>query len=285
MRGQARRILISASVVQFALAVAHAIVTFIEAMEAFTTPYLSAEPNGANNYYFVPGGNSLNLASLSLYVANTYTQELLLIWRLYVICNSKIELCLLPLILWVAHCVVGSMAVAQFVPVDATIFDRNVVVYSLSGWGLEMSVNVITSGSIAYHIWRTGRRSASILGLFTHKLKAAILMTIECGVLITICPCVMFILAAQKNPAGLVVSSIAAQVATITPLLIIVCIGLRAARDEMSSPESFSRPLEFNIAPSEDRSCDYPMHKLPPRGTGAAFDKRDSELLSTIDPV
>ncbi|KAH7929136.1 hypothetical protein BV22DRAFT_1125915 [Leucogyrophana mollusca] len=283
---QAQRTLIYASVVQFTLAVAHAIVTFVETMEAFTTPYISAELNGVDNYYFALGGNSLNIASLSLYVVNTYTQELLLIWRLFIICNRKIEPCLLPYYGWLIVAIVGSMAVAQFMPVDATVFKRDVIAYSLAGWGLEMSVNAITSASIAYHIWRTGRRNASILGHFTHKLKAAFLMTIECGVLITICPCVMFILVALENPAGFIATSIGAQVAAITPLLIIVCVGLRATRNEISPPESaFSRPLDLNIAHSEDRSSDYPMHKLSPRGISATFDKGTSELVSTIGHV
>ncbi|KAH7912921.1 hypothetical protein BJ138DRAFT_1111944 [Hygrophoropsis aurantiaca] len=264
IRGPSYRVLIFASAFQFTLAATHAALTFVQALEAFTDPIITSQPDGTNNYYFNSGGNGLNLAILSIYVVNTYAQELLLLWRLFVVCNHRITLCILPLSLWITHCVVGSMAVYQFTAKDANALKSNVVTFCLSGWGLEMTVNVTTSASIAYRLWRTGRRNADILGQFTQKLKAAIFMIIECGALITTCTFVMFVLWAGGNPAGLIAASIAAQIATITPLLIIVRVGLDTTADKINARYSTSRPLEINVIRSQSSFRDYPMHIIPP---------------------
>ncbi|KAG1867229.1 hypothetical protein DFJ58DRAFT_128618 [Suillus subalutaceus] len=72
------------------------------------------------------------------------------IWRLYVVWNQNFKLCILPLIMWVAHCTTASIAVALLASKNTSIFSRTFRVFALSGWSLEMTLNVtVTAGTKA----------------------------------------------------------------------------------------------------------------------------------------
>ncbi|KAG0702965.1 hypothetical protein DFH29DRAFT_1044377 [Suillus ampliporus] len=199
------RTLLLSTIIQFSLATAHVILSLLQLMAAFTT-----SASAANQYFTNPGGNELFVSGFFVYVVNTFAQELLLIWRLYMIWDRNLKICIIPLILWILHCSIASIAVSGFIPATATALSRNLHSYGLAGWGLETGVNFIASGGIAYRLWHVGRRTAILTGRLNYK--SSLLIVIECGALITTCTAVMFTLYALNKPEGLVGVGAATQI-------------------------------------------------------------------------
>ncbi|KAG1724680.1 hypothetical protein EDB19DRAFT_1758804 [Suillus lakei] len=272
-----RRLLLFATSFQFALATVHVILTFVQAMIAFTDTTIAATPDGASLYYATTGGNYIFLARQSVYVVNSVAQELLLIWRLYIIWNHNFKVCILPLIMWVAHCAAASTAAALLAPKNATLFSHTFQAFAFSGWSLEMVLNVTVTAGIVYHIWQTGRRAPSLTGRF--RYKNTIMAIVESGALITACTCVMFCLFVVGNVAGTVAIDIAIQIATMTPLLIFVRADLGRSHSKPESPGRYllprSRSLDINVVRSQITVGDYAMDVIP-KGKGA-----DCHLYST----
>ncbi|KIK40347.1 hypothetical protein CY34DRAFT_87497 [Suillus luteus UH-Slu-Lm8-n1] len=256
--GASRKTLLLSSVVQFSLATAHVIISLLELMTAFAT-----SASAADNYFADPGGNELFVGGFYVYIVNTFAQELLLIWRLYVIWDRNFKICVIPLILWMLHCSIASIAVSGFIPATATPLTRNVHSYGLAGWGLETGVNFLASGGIAYRLWHAGRRAAILTGRHSLNYKASFLIIIECGALITTCTAIMFALYAANKPEGLVGVGAATQIATISPLLIITRVGFAMSkRKPVSTATTFStfpNALQVNVNRVFDTYGDYPL--------------------------
>ncbi|KIK37031.1 hypothetical protein CY34DRAFT_15968 [Suillus luteus UH-Slu-Lm8-n1] len=237
-------------------------------MTAFTDAAVVATPDGANVYYATTGGNHLDTASLSIFGVNAFAQELLLIWRLYVVWGQNFKVCILPLIVWVAHCTIVSIDVVLLAPKNSTIFSPDARAFALCGWLLEMILNVTVTAGIVYHIWRTGRRTAALTSHFMYR--STIMMIVESGALVPICTCTLFSLWAAGNVGGTVGINIAVQIATMTPLLIIVRSGLGRPNPKLGSstghPSSHSRSLEINTFRSKISVSDYSMDAILPKG-------------------
>lgn len=265
---QAHKLLLFATSFQFALATAHVILVFVQAMIAFTNTTITATPDGANLYYATTGGNHIFLASQSIFVVNSFAQELLLIWKLYIVWNQNFKVCILPLIMWVAHCTTASIAVVMLAPKNSSIFSQTARAFALCGWSLEMILNVTVTAGIVYHIWRTGRRTAAMTSSFMYR--STIMMIVESGALVPACTCTLFCLWVVGNIAGTVGINIAVQIATMTPLLIIARTGLGRPHPKLGSsaghPSSHSRPLEINALRSKITVGDYSMDVILPKG-------------------
>lgn len=85
--------LLFSSVVQFSLATAHVIISLLELIAAFAT-----SASAADDYFADPGANELFVGGFFVYIVNTFAQELLLIWRLYVIWDHNFKICIMPVL-------------------------------------------------------------------------------------------------------------------------------------------------------------------------------------------
>ncbi|KAG1878155.1 hypothetical protein F4604DRAFT_1580093, partial [Suillus subluteus] len=227
----------------------HVIISLLELMAAFAT-----SASAADNYFTDPGGNKLFVGGFFVYIVNTFAQELLLIWRLYVIWGRNFKICIMPVHYIWAICgdtlsVMASIAISGFIPATATPLTRNVHSYGLAGWGLETGVYFLASGGIAYCLWHAGRCTAVLTG--RHNYKASFFIIIECGALITTCTTVMFTLYAANKPEGLIGVGAATQIATASPLLIITRLGFTMSkRKTIPTATTLSvlpNPLQLNV--------------------------------------
>ncbi|KAG2033513.1 hypothetical protein BDR03DRAFT_1014253 [Suillus americanus] len=273
--GASRKTLLFSSVVQFSLATAHVIISLLELMTAFAT-----SASAADNYFADPGGNELFVGGFFVYIVNTFAQELLLIWRLYVIWGRDFKICIIPFILWMLHCIIASIAVSGFMLATATPLTRNVHSYGLAGWGLETGVNFLASGGIAYRLWHAGRRTAVLTGRLNYK--ASLFIIIECGALITTCTAVMFALYAANKPEGLVGVGAATQIATTSPLLIIARVGFSMSkRKTVTTATTFStlpNPLQMNVNGASYTYKDYPLADISAGGSGLR-DTKETKIV------
>ncbi|KIJ14356.1 hypothetical protein PAXINDRAFT_115993 [Paxillus involutus ATCC 200175] len=261
-----RRVLLAA-IVQFALATTHVIITLIELFQAFTYSV------DANDYYSNPGGNNIFIAGSFVYIVNTFVQELLLIWRLYVLWGGKLRVCILPLILLTLHVIIACIAVSSFIPSTATSSSHNAYSYGLAGWGLETATNLTTNCGIAYRLWGADKRTALLRSQKHFKYKNSMLIVIECGALITTCTIIMFGLYASGHDSGIVGVGIATQVATTAPLFIVARVGITQSRSRAGSTSqtTYTVPLEINVMQTENTFNDYPMQTTTSKDPGARW--------------
>ncbi|KAG2358904.1 hypothetical protein BDR07DRAFT_1462730 [Suillus spraguei] len=276
--GASRKTLLFSSVIQFSLATAHVIISLLQLMTAFAT-----SASAADKYFANPGGNKLYVAGFFVYVFNTFAQELLLIWRLYVIWGHNFKICIIPFIVWMIHCCIGSFAVSGFIPATATPLTRNVHSYGLAGWGLETGVNFLASGGIAYRLWNAGRHRTAVL-TGRPKYKASFFIIIECGALITSCTVIMFALYAANRPEGLVGVGAATQITTITPLLIIVRVGFAMSKRRTvttaTSLSTFPNSLQVNVDRAMYTYDDCSLENASPRGGGKS--KKEMDIVVAV---
>ncbi|KAF8835554.1 hypothetical protein BDN67DRAFT_975196 [Paxillus ammoniavirescens] len=272
----ARRILLFTSLVQFLLAAARASISIAELLQALTSSLY-----GADSYYSDPGGNDLFIAGFAVYITNSFIEELLLIWRLYMLYDKNIKICIPSLILWVAHICVSSVAVSGFEPLTATSRSYNVHVFSLAGWGFETAVNLVTTLLIAKRLWKAARRMTSLSTHFDYK--SSILIIVECGALITTSTTIMFILYSSGHPVGIVGIGIATQLATISPLLIIARFGIVTRRSHviLATDLPTPQPVEVSVVRTEHRvSSGFPLKMMPerPRALDSNSNRSEDEL-------
>lgn len=130
--------------------------------------------------------------------------------------------------MWVTHCsthpsssrciimwtwlptAIVSVDVVLLAPKNSSIFSLDARAFALCGWLLEMILNVTVTAGIAYHIWRTGRRTAALTSHFMYR--STIMMIVESGALVPICICTLFSLWAAGNIGGIVGINIEVQI-------------------------------------------------------------------------
>lgn len=171
---------------------------------------------------------------------------------------------------------IATIAVSSFIPTTGTGTSQNVLAFGLAGWGLETATNLTANFGIAYRLWKAERRTAP-LGAQRLNYQSTMLLIVECGALITTCTVIMFGLFASGHESGIVGVGIATQVAvshflgfvarmtderlqTISPLLIVVRVGLARTRS-LARPSgqtiSNTYPLEINVLRTENIASDH----------------------------
>ncbi|KAG8213668.1 hypothetical protein J3R82DRAFT_10364 [Butyriboletus roseoflavus] len=83
------------------------------------------------------------------------------------------------------------------------------------------------------------------------------LLIVECGALITTCTVIMFALFASGHESGIVGVGIATQIATVSPLLIIVRVGLAQTPSRPTGRTIGTFPLEINVVRTENTFSEY----------------------------
>jgi len=112
------------------------------------------------------------------------------------------------------------------------IYSPSVKDLGLSGWALDLVVNVFVTVVIAGRLWYMGSRVATIstrntpLSSRQNVYLPPIFTIIESGALFATVTIVMLALYLSNNPFTLSAMNIATQLAALTPLLIIVRVGL-----------------------------------------------------------
>eukprot|EP00918_Siedleckia_nematoides_P056507 GHVU01123247.1.p1 GENE.GHVU01123247.1~~GHVU01123247.1.p1 ORF type:complete len:335 (+),score=5.85 GHVU01123247.1:118-1122(+) len=292
-RRRTHRILFASCVFHILISTAHAILSFIQLLNAFPNPSTMSVPHGLDLYFATP--SVIVITNLALYVSNVFMQDLLLIWKLYVVLGRCWEIALVALITEGAHLACAITSVVLIAQPNAHLFSPNVQAFGKVSWSLDLFLNTTVTSGIAYRLWRADRNISTIEG--HHTYKATMFAVIESGALIATCTVVMFALDIAGSPAGLAAVNVAVQVATTTPLLIIVRLGLglthgdspsqgRVTKGSSSSLHCARPPTQFHGSTTED-TCTYPMHSISGSSVGKSaidsfFESRDSVVLDSV---
>ncbi|KAG2159417.1 uncharacterized protein EDB93DRAFT_1115644 [Suillus bovinus] len=264
------RVLVASCIFHISVSTAHTVISLLLSLQGFTTPSITSVPNGSNIYVVSP--TSFMLTNLSLFLLNVLAQDLLLIWRLYVVWNHSWKFVIPSLILEVAHIACASVAVFLISRPDEYLFSHNVQAFGKASWSLGLFLNTGITCGIAYRLWVKGREVSDLTG--RNVYKAAMFTIIESGTLTAGFTLIMFALDVAGSPSGFMAFNVYVQLATTTPLLIITRLGLGLTSigthfEKSTSPTVTFAPVQIDV--SED-SCTYPMAPMSPfaaRKTGS----------------
>ncbi|KAI9573380.1 hypothetical protein HD554DRAFT_863024 [Boletus coccyginus] len=160
----------------------------------------------------------------NLYDTLVFVQDFIIIWRLYVVFLYDWRVVVFPIIL-----VAASMGVCYAAsPMVSDVGPRGSVVPSLimSAGVLDATLNVSVTMAIAVRLWWRGRTTASLTSTRTNRFAFSIYVAVESGVIFAGANMIALVLYALNNPAWSAGFTVASQVATLTPLLIVVQVGL-----------------------------------------------------------
>lgn len=262
---KSHRVLFVSCIFHILVSTAHSIFSLLLSLQGFTTSSITSIPNGSSKYFVAP--TTFMLTNLALFVSNVLAQDLLLIWRLYVVWNHSWKLVIPSLILEVAHIACAIIAVFLIAQPNEHLFSYSVQAFGKASWSLGLFINTCVTFGIAYRLWLAGREVSDLTG--RNAYKAAMFTVIESGALIASCTLIMFILDMIGSPSGFMAFNVTVQIATTTPLLIITRLGLGLTNigthfDKSSSPTVTFAPVQIDI--TED-TCTYPMAPISPFAT------------------
>ncbi|KAH8987460.1 hypothetical protein EDB92DRAFT_1128834 [Lactarius akahatsu] len=259
LRGLNLMMLIVTSV-QFALATGHVIAVLVQLIRAFIGA--AGTLDGPSNY-LLNQSTPAHVAEV-LYITNSLIGDAIMIWRLWIIWNRNIWLCVPFIVLCVASGVAGYTALvnlARLTPAD-TVFLSRVHSWLIATWALSIATQLGATLLISYRIWKSIQWNSS-KGLRASRLSVLWIL-VESGALYSVTT--TFLLGFSSTNTGAIFVASLGQISALAPTLIIVRAGLKSSGTSSSftpakgsinkpyygppPPQSFRRDVESG--PPED---------------------------------
>ncbi|KAI0340625.1 hypothetical protein BDW22DRAFT_1360039 [Trametopsis cervina] len=226
------------------LATAHVSLSLRQLMEAFID-IPSPAPPLYSILYWLNETNGVNLAKIILYDTTVFMQDLVLIWRLYVVFARNWLVIVIPLIVEAVHMAAAYAATAIAVnhPITSPLFAHT----ALAGWSLDLVVNVCVTLAIAGRLWFFSRKIQPAVRTSGGKYQASIYTIVESGGLFAATTLAIVILYVRDSALIVNAMDVATQLACLTPMLIVVRIGFGITHGDARSTgtTAVSRPLAF----------------------------------------
>ncbi|KAJ3785514.1 hypothetical protein GGU10DRAFT_375760 [Lentinula aff. detonsa] len=259
--------LLVTSIFLFSLSTAYVSVCLRQLLEAF----IWGPPGGAS-IYFANIQDRLSITKLALYEVNVFTQDAILIWRMWVVYNNRWMVVILPIAMELGHVAAGIYTIRRGAYPNISVFDPFVHRGAIANWTLDLAVNIGVTLCIAYRLWSAGRFLEEFgIRRSKHPYIGIILTIIESGGIFATATLITVSLYLSGNVAAVAAIDSVVQLATITPLLIVVRVGLglqhgisanvmtfeAATRDTLASR---SESLHIDITKSQNTSGDDTLH-------------------------
>ncbi|KAI9573362.1 hypothetical protein HD554DRAFT_861945 [Boletus coccyginus] len=249
-----RWVLVVTSTILILLATVHVGASLQQLLEAFV--YAPADvPDYYSTIYWLNDDATLSVLKYIIYETLVFVQDFIIIWRLYVVFMYDWRVIVFPMILVAVS--IGTAYSGTAISARPGFDWHDSVVFGLvtSAWVLDITLNVSVTMAIAGRLWWIGRTAASMTR--TNRYALSVYATVESGAIFTGANIISLALYVSHNfgfPTALNVSS---QVATLTPLLIIVQVGLtdqhRSSRSNYSKTVPTAHDgITFRVGVSQD---------------------------------
>ncbi|OCH88428.1 hypothetical protein OBBRIDRAFT_889115 [Obba rivulosa] len=232
------------STLLFSLATAHVAGSLRALLVAFIYVPQPAPPLYAT-LYFIDQSDGIAVMKTVLYDTAVFIQDMVLIWRLYIVWNRNWKLCVFPVIVEMSHMAVAYSGSVLLGGSTTDLPSGLLPKLGRIGWGLDLALNVSVTVAIAARLWYMGRKLAiaNADGSFSHDAPNAYLVPIftiiESGALFAVATLVLLILLVTSSPLNLTGIDVATQLAVLAPLLIIVRVGLGLTHGLPSAYKSY----------------------------------------------
>jgi len=223
-----RWVLVLTSTVLFVLCTIYVAASLRQLLEAFI--YV---PSGVADYatlYFVEYTLPMRTLKDVVYVSLTFVQDIVLIWRLYVVFNRDWRIPIFFILLDLA-CIGTAYADTILFAIPNTDL-TGLIPLTITSWALDLIVNVSVTLTIAGRLWWMGRNVASfrINHSSGNPYSYSIYVIVESGAIFASATIVMLALYVSEDgspfPYAIPSLDVASQLAVLTPLLIVVRVGL-----------------------------------------------------------
>ncbi|KAI9573367.1 hypothetical protein HD554DRAFT_2310610 [Boletus coccyginus] len=221
-----RWVLVATSTTLVLLATIYVGASLQQLLEAFV--YVPAGVPDYSTIYWLYGDTAVLVVLKNItYETLVFVQDFIIIWRLYVVFMCDWRVIVLPIIfeavsLGTAFSGTAITAHPGFSPHDLAVSSALVI----SAWVLDITLNVSVTMAIAGRLWWMGRTTASLTPTRNNRYALSVYATIESGAIFTGTNIISLALYVSNNFGFPTALDVASQVATLTPLLIIVQVGL-----------------------------------------------------------
>ncbi|KAJ7721499.1 hypothetical protein B0H16DRAFT_367291 [Mycena metata] len=232
------RVLLISCFLLWGCSAAHVAVSFAQLTQAFTPPVVSL-PSGPD-LYFADAGSHLSVAKNVLYGVNVFIQDLLLIWRLYVVWNNNWKVIVLPLIVEMAH-MAAAFVTASYIARGAVteIFAGSIRAFGTSSWSLDIALNISVTCAIAARLWWMDRQMKQVR-VDSRGFRAPMYTIVESGAILMCATLILYILDQAGSFLALVGLDSLVQLATLTPLLLLTRVGLGLTHGDGAKTSQYS---------------------------------------------
>ncbi|KAF9817423.1 hypothetical protein IEO21_03477 [Rhodonia placenta] len=288
-----RRMLGATSILLFTLVTVHIGASLQQLLEAFI--YIPAgAPADYTTLYWLNFRNPMLILKSILYTTTVWVQDIVLIWRLYIVWDHNWKICVLPLLLDLAHIGTAYADVSYTSKPNINFFSGAIRSVTLFGWAADLVINISVTTLIASRLWYMGMRVRSVQSRtgqsrIENQYLPAIFTIIESGALFAAVTIFMLSIYVSGNPFNLAAVDISTQLAALTPLLLIVRVGLGlthglpAAFKSLKASETIGELSTFQAnAQTTTNSIRFTSHggTTTTAGATSALGETDVELES-----
>ncbi|KAG2342471.1 hypothetical protein BDR05DRAFT_347007 [Suillus weaverae] len=249
----------------FSIATAHNILSLFYALHGLTDPAIISVADGSILY--ISRVTVFSMTMTGLYLFNVLVLHLMLIWRFYLVWDHNLILTVVMLILEAGH-LATALAVWSVVIRLGVFFTSAFDALLKAVFTLNLVLTICLTSGIAYRLWRAGKDTFGLTG--HNAYKPAIYTIIQCGAIYTSSIVVVCALHLSGSPAGVMANYVGVQIATLTPLLLIVNLSLGAMHGEYGETSdtagpAFTQPVQVSITEEIQTHPDDTMELRPTR--------------------
>ncbi|KAJ3556204.1 hypothetical protein NM688_g2153 [Phlebia brevispora] len=233
------RILFVIAFTQFGLATGHVAVCLRQAIEGLiNTPDVQLA-----TLYFANQGTPPHVAQSALYVTNNLIADGVLAWRLYVVWNRNIFLCIPFGLMIVGSAVCGYVDVGQLATLstEQLLFGISVQRWALATWSLSIATQVSATLLIAWKVWYT--HIGTVGPHKSQKSMSIMWIILESGAILSLAHIFLLAFYVHKITAGGVLVAMIGQLDALVPTSMLVRVATtdRIQNQSHSTPSSHSR--------------------------------------------
>ncbi|KAH9846558.1 hypothetical protein C2E23DRAFT_572764 [Lenzites betulinus] len=227
----------------FAISTTDIIIAFFQLYRPLTNDAIFTAPGLWDLSYAIT--DHLEIAHSMLYSTCVFAQDLLLIWRLYMVYGKSWQIAIGPLIVECVHMACAFVATGLTARPGFSAFSTTIQHWGLASWSLDIAMNTTVTLAIAGRLWYMGRRNGANAGRFTYR--GSMYTILESGGIFAGATIVCFGMDVSGSIAGVAGLWSLTQLASITPLLIIARIGLGVTigRNWQSTAPPSTRAMSF----------------------------------------
>ncbi|PBK67873.1 hypothetical protein ARMSODRAFT_1020373 [Armillaria solidipes] len=239
-------VLLGGATVQFILSTVHIAAGLRSMIEGFI--WSNEVPGGSYHYW-----ENMTRACL---IGDT-----ILIWRLYVLWNKKIFICLFPVSLVLAFGVCGYISIYRLSHLSLSDVHtvNDILNWLQATWSLSLATQILVTTLIATRIWWLSRHAlARPSGKQSNPYMTVIWTVVESGAIYAFTATLMLAFFTQRSQVSTVMGDALGQISAIVPALIIVRAGLGYSQTGLSdlggsSGSRYRSPLHITV----DQSVSY----------------------------
>ncbi|SJK99453.1 uncharacterized protein ARMOST_02754 [Armillaria ostoyae] len=251
-------VLLGGATVQFILSTVHIAAGLRSMVEGFIW---SNEVPGGSYHYWENMTRAVYILQEAATVTNCLIGDTILIWRLYVIWNKKIFICLFPVSLVLAFGVCGYISIYRLSHLSLSDVHtvNDILNWLQATWSLSLATQILVTTLIATRIWLLSRQAlARPSGKQSNPYMTVIWTVVESGAIYTFTATLMLAFFTQRSQVSTVMGDALGQISAIVPALIIVRAGLGYSQTGLSdrggsSGSRYRGPLHITV----DQSVSY----------------------------